>query len=101
MTYLDRDCIPPSESRFLERKIPSGDFFIYPVRRRQYGGEEGWLAPSKFAPAEADGMTSASRLVRSVGFEKVEERPSARWSAAVIEERYGLHLFWPGIANFL
>ena len=38
-------------------------------------------------------LTAASYLFRSVGFEKVEERPSERWGVAVIEEWYVLHPF--------
>lgn len=38
-------------------------------------------------------LTTASRLFRSVGFEKVGERPSERWGVAVIEELYALHPF--------
>jgi hypothetical protein len=34
-----------------------------------------------------------SRLFRSVGFEKVAERPSERWGVAVVEEGYVLHPF--------
>ncbi|HEU5406239.1 MAG TPA: GNAT family N-acetyltransferase [Nitrospira sp.] len=36
-------------------------------------------------------LAAASRLFRSVGFEKVEERPSACWGVAGIEESYVLH----------
>jgi ribosomal protein S18 acetylase RimI-like enzyme len=38
-------------------------------------------------------LTAASRLFRSVGFEKVAERSSERWGAAVIDEWYVLHPF--------
>lgn len=38
-------------------------------------------------------LTVASRLFQSVGFEKVEERPSQRWGADVVEEWYVLHPF--------
>jgi N-acetylglutamate synthase-like GNAT family acetyltransferase len=38
-------------------------------------------------------LTTASRMFRSVGFEKVGESPSERWGVAVIEELYVLHLF--------
>lgn len=38
-------------------------------------------------------LTAASRLFRSIGFEKVEERPSERWGVPVIEEWYALHPF--------
>jgi|SRR5579884_2539441 len=38
-------------------------------------------------------LKAASRLFRSVGFEKVEEMSSKRWGAAVIEEWYVLHPF--------
>ncbi len=38
-------------------------------------------------------LAAASRLFRSVGFEKVAERPSERWGVAVIEEWYVLHPF--------
>ena len=39
------------------------------------------------------GLTIASRLFQSVGFEKVEERPSERWGVVVVEEWYVLHPF--------
>lgn len=38
-------------------------------------------------------LTAASRLFRSIGFQKVEERPSECWGVAVIEEWYALHPF--------
>jgi GNAT superfamily N-acetyltransferase len=38
-------------------------------------------------------LTAASRLFRSVGFDKVEENPSERWGVAVVEEWYVLHPF--------
>ena len=38
-------------------------------------------------------LTTASYLFRSVGFEKVEERPRERWGATVVEELYVLHPF--------
>jgi GNAT superfamily N-acetyltransferase len=38
-------------------------------------------------------LAAASRLFRSVGFVRVEERPSERWGVAVIEECYVLHPF--------
>jgi N-acetylglutamate synthase-like GNAT family acetyltransferase len=41
----------------------------------------------------ARNLTAASHLFRSVGFEKVEERPGERWGAAVIEEWYVLYPF--------
>ena len=37
------------------------------------------------------GLTIASRLFQSIGFEKVEERPSERWGVVVVEEWYVLH----------
>jgi GNAT superfamily N-acetyltransferase len=39
------------------------------------------------------GLTIASRLFRSVGFEKFAKWPSERWGIAVIEEWYVLHPF--------
>jgi GNAT superfamily N-acetyltransferase len=39
------------------------------------------------------GLTIASRLFQSIGFEKVEERPSERWGVVVVEEWYVLHPF--------
>jgi GNAT superfamily N-acetyltransferase len=39
------------------------------------------------------GLTIASRLFQSTGFEKVEERPSERWGVVVVEEWYVLHPF--------
>ena len=39
------------------------------------------------------GLTIASRLFQSVGFEKVEERPSERWGVVVVAEWYVLHPF--------
>lgn len=36
-------------------------------------------------------LTAVSGLFRSVGFEKVEERPSERWGVALVEEWYVLH----------
>jgi N-acetylglutamate synthase-like GNAT family acetyltransferase len=38
-------------------------------------------------------LVAASHLFRSVGFEKVAERPSERWGVAVVEEWYVLHPF--------
>jgi GNAT superfamily N-acetyltransferase len=38
-------------------------------------------------------LTAAAHLFRSIGFEKVEERPSERWGVATIEEWYVLHPF--------
>jgi hypothetical protein len=38
-------------------------------------------------------LAAASRMFRSVGFEKVEQRRSKRWGVAVIEEWYVLHPF--------
>jgi GNAT superfamily N-acetyltransferase len=38
-------------------------------------------------------LAAASRLFRSVGFEKVAERRSERWGVAVVEERYVVHAF--------
>jgi N-acetylglutamate synthase-like GNAT family acetyltransferase len=38
-------------------------------------------------------LTAAAHLFRSVGFEKVRERPGERWGMAVIEEWYVLHPF--------
>jgi len=38
-------------------------------------------------------LATASRLFRSIGFEKVAERPSERWGVAVVEEWYVLHPF--------
>jgi GNAT superfamily N-acetyltransferase len=38
-------------------------------------------------------LTAASNLFRSVGFEKVHERPIERWGVAVVEECYVLHPF--------
>jgi ribosomal protein S18 acetylase RimI-like enzyme len=38
-------------------------------------------------------LTAASHLFRSVGFEKVAEKPSERWGVAVVEEGYVLHPF--------
>jgi N-acetylglutamate synthase-like GNAT family acetyltransferase len=38
-------------------------------------------------------LTAAARLFRSVGFEKVQQRPGERWGVAVIEEWYALHPF--------
>ena len=38
-------------------------------------------------------LAAASHLFRSVGFEKVEEKPCERWGVAVIEEWYVLHPF--------
>lgn len=40
-------------------------------------------------------LTAASRLLQSVGFRKVEERPSERWGVAVVEQWYVLHPFGP------
>lgn len=37
-------------------------------------------------------LTTAARLYRSVGFEKVEEALRHLWGADVVEERYDLHL---------
>jgi GNAT superfamily N-acetyltransferase len=39
------------------------------------------------------GLAIASRLFQSVGFEKVEQRPSERWGVVVVEEWYVLHPF--------
>jgi GNAT superfamily N-acetyltransferase len=36
-------------------------------------------------------LSAASGLLRSVGFEKVGERPSERWGVTVVEELYALH----------
>jgi ribosomal protein S18 acetylase RimI-like enzyme len=38
-------------------------------------------------------LTAASHLFRSVGFEKVAEKPRERWGVAVVEECYALHPF--------
>jgi N-acetylglutamate synthase-like GNAT family acetyltransferase len=38
-------------------------------------------------------LTAASHLFQSVGFEKVAERASERWGAAIVEEWYVLHPF--------
>jgi ribosomal protein S18 acetylase RimI-like enzyme len=38
-------------------------------------------------------LTAASYLFRSIGFEKVAERPSECWGVAMIEECYALHPF--------
>jgi N-acetylglutamate synthase-like GNAT family acetyltransferase len=38
-------------------------------------------------------LPAASRLFRSVGFEKVQQRPAQRWGVEVIEESYVLHPF--------
>jgi N-acetylglutamate synthase-like GNAT family acetyltransferase len=38
-------------------------------------------------------LTTASCLFRSVGFEKVEERPIKSWGVAAVEELYVLHPF--------
>jgi ribosomal protein S18 acetylase RimI-like enzyme len=37
-------------------------------------------------------LRAAAHLYRSVGFEKVEERPGQRWGVGVVEERYVLQL---------
>jgi GNAT superfamily N-acetyltransferase len=37
-------------------------------------------------------LTTAARLYRRFGFEKVEERPARRWGVGVVEERYVLAL---------
>lgn len=37
-------------------------------------------------------LTAASRLYRSVGFEKVEEKPGKPWGVEVVEEKYFLSL---------
>jgi GNAT superfamily N-acetyltransferase len=37
-------------------------------------------------------LAAAARLYRSVGFEKVEERPGQRWGVRVVEEKYVLAL---------
>ena len=37
-------------------------------------------------------LAAAARLYRAVGFEKVEERPGARWGVEVVEEKYYLKL---------
>jgi GNAT superfamily N-acetyltransferase len=37
------------------------------------------------------GLTTASCLFQSVGFEKVEQRPGERWGVVVVEEWYVLH----------
>jgi GNAT superfamily N-acetyltransferase len=39
------------------------------------------------------GLTAASRLFRSVGFEKVAERATDRWGVEIVEEWYVLHPF--------
>jgi GNAT superfamily N-acetyltransferase len=36
-------------------------------------------------------LTTASRLIRSVGFEKVDARPNKRWGVTLVEELYVLH----------
>jgi ribosomal protein S18 acetylase RimI-like enzyme len=41
-------------------------------------------------------LTAAARLYRSVGFEKVEEKPGQQWGVEVVEERYVLHLAGAG-----
>lgn len=38
-------------------------------------------------------LTAASQLFQSIGFQKVEQRPSECWGVAVIEEWYALHPF--------
>lgn len=38
-------------------------------------------------------LTTVSCLLRSVGFEKVEERPSKRWGVPLVEELYVLNPF--------
>jgi GNAT superfamily N-acetyltransferase len=38
-------------------------------------------------------LTTPSCLFRSVGFEKVAERPNKRWDVTVVEELYALHPF--------
>jgi hypothetical protein len=38
-------------------------------------------------------LAAASRLFRSVGFEKVADKRSERWGVTVIEEWYTLHPF--------
>lgn len=37
-------------------------------------------------------LATAAHLYRSIGFERVEERPGRSWGVDVIEERYGLDL---------
>jgi N-acetylglutamate synthase-like GNAT family acetyltransferase len=37
-------------------------------------------------------LTSAARLYRSLGFEKVEEKPAQQWGVSVLEEKYVLML---------
>ncbi len=36
-------------------------------------------------------LTAAAQLYRSIGFEKIEERPGKQWGVQVVEERYVLH----------
>lgn len=38
-------------------------------------------------------LTTASRLFRSVGFQKVDARPNKRWGVTLVEELYVLHPF--------
>ena len=38
-------------------------------------------------------LAPAFRLIRSVGFQKVDERPNKRWGVALVEELYVLHPF--------
>jgi hypothetical protein len=38
-------------------------------------------------------LAAASRLFRSIGFEKVEDRRNERWRVTLIEEWYTLHPF--------
>jgi GNAT superfamily N-acetyltransferase len=37
-------------------------------------------------------LTTAARLYRAAGFEKVEEKPGRRWGVEVVEEKYALFL---------
>jgi len=49
-------------------------------------------AGSVFATSSVSALTTASRLYRSAGFAKVEEKPGRMWGVDVVEEKYELAL---------